>query len=143
MPRKAWWYHTKPEALGRYLSSALRIPWSIITLPAMLTHYNFVFSQVLKTRRGGLEQAGPLDISSNLFASLIELKSPRECITRTTWLSSHIRNYAKKDKGFLDFFSIMQTYGTSCNALIKPRRRPVLKLAAFHQRLLRSALHKG
>jgi len=94
--RELWWSLTKREVLGRYRGSALGLCWSFITPLAMLTVYTFVFSQVFKTRWGGLEQAGPLGFAVNLFAGLIVFNMFSECVSRAPGLIIANPNYVKK-----------------------------------------------
>jgi len=61
----------------------------------MLAVYTFVFSQVFKSRWGGLENAGPLVFAVNLFAGLIVFNFFSECISRAPTLIVNIPNYVK------------------------------------------------
>jgi lipopolysaccharide transport system permease protein len=94
--RELWWRLTQREVLGRYRGSILGIGWSFITPLAMLAVYTFVFSQVFKSRWGGLEQAGPLGFAVNLFAGLIVFNLFSECVGRAPGLVVSNPNYVKK-----------------------------------------------
>ena len=62
----------------------------------MLAVYTFVFSQVFKSRWGGLENAGPLVFAVNLLAGLIVFNFFSECISRAPTLIVNNPNYVKK-----------------------------------------------
>lgn len=94
--KELWWRLTEREILGRYRGSALGIGWSFLTPLFMLAVYTFIFSQVFKTRWGGLEQAGPLGFAINLFAGLIVFNLFSECVSRAPNLIVANPNYVKK-----------------------------------------------
>ncbi|WP_341884220.1 ABC transporter permease [Synechococcus sp. UW140] len=94
--RQLWWRLTEREVLGRYRGSMLGIGWSLITPLAMLAVYTFVFSQVFQARWGGLEQRGPLEFATNLFAGLIVFNFFSECASRAPSLVISNPNYVKK-----------------------------------------------
>ena len=94
--RQLWWRLTEREILGRYRGSTLGLSWSILNPLAMLAVYTFVFSQVFKSRWGGLENLGPLGFAVNLFAGLIVFNLFSECASRAPSLVVNNPNYVKK-----------------------------------------------
>jgi lipopolysaccharide transport system permease protein len=72
------------------------VGWSFVTPLAMLAVYTFVFSQVFKSRWGGLEQAGTLGFAVNLFAGLIVFNLFSECVSRAPGLVLANPNYVKR-----------------------------------------------
>jgi len=94
--RQLWWRLTEREILGRYRGSALGLGWSVLNPLAMLAVYTFVFSQVFKSRWGGLEELGPLGFAVNLFAGLIVFNLFSECASRAPNLIVNNPNYVKK-----------------------------------------------
>ena len=131
--RELWWRLTEREVLGRYRGSALGIGWSFITPLAMLAVYTFVFSQVFKARWGGLEQAGPLGFSGNLFAGLIVFNLFSECVNRAPGLVVANPNYVKKVIFPLEVLGSVAVGSAAFHALTSLFILLVFELIAFHK----------
>jgi len=119
--------------LGRYRGSLLGVGWSFVTPLAMLAVYTFVFSQVFKSRWGGLEQAGTLGFAVNLFAGLIVFNLFSECVSRAPGLVLANPNYVKKVIFPLEVLSGVAV-GTACfHALTSLIVLILFELLAFRQ----------
>lgn len=88
---------TKREVVGRYKGSAMGIAWSFFNPVFMLVVYTFVFSEIFKSRWGGIGG----DDSKTLFAvvlfvGMIVLGLFSEVLNRATGLILSNVNYVKK-----------------------------------------------
>lgn len=130
--RNLWWRLTEREVLGRYRGSALGLAWSFINPLSMLAVYTFVFSQVFKTRWGGLEQAGPIGFAVNLFAGLIVFNLFSECLNRAPGLIVANPNYVKKVIFPLEILGYVAVGSTLFHALTSLIILLAFELIAFH-----------
>jgi lipopolysaccharide transport system permease protein len=131
--RELWWRLTEREVLGRYRGSALGIAWSFITPLAMLAVYTFVFSQVFKSRWGGLDQESPLGFAVNLFAGLIVFNFFSECVSRSPGLVVSNPNYVKKVVFPLEVLGSVVVGNAGFHAIISLLIMMVFELFAFHR----------
>ena len=129
--RELWWRLTEREVQGRYRGSALGIGWSFLTPVAMLAVYTFVFSQVFKSRWGGLEEAGPLGFAVNLFAGLIVFNLFSECMSRAPGLVVSNPNYVKKVVFPLEVLGSVAVGNASFHALTSLGILVVFEVIAF------------
>jgi lipopolysaccharide transport system permease protein len=106
--------------------------WSFLTPFAMLSVYTFVFSQVFRSRWGGLEQAGPLGFAVNLFAGLIVFNLFAECINRAPGLVLANPNYVKKVIFPLEILAGVAVGGAGFHALTSLAVLVIFELLAFH-----------
>lgn len=87
----------KREVAGRYKGSAMGLAWSFFNPVFMLVVYTFVFSEIFKSRWGGLGGDGSkTQYAVVLFVGLIVLNLFGEVITRAPNLVIHNMNYVKK-----------------------------------------------
>lgn len=138
-PRTLWkhrellWRLTEREILGRYRGSVLGIAWSFITPMAMLAVYTFVFSQVFRSRWGGIEQSGPLGFAINLFAGLIVFNLFGECVSRAPGLIVANPNYVKKVVFPLEILSCVAVGTAIFHAITSLVILLLFELLAFHR----------
>jgi lipopolysaccharide transport system permease protein len=131
--RELWWRLTEREVLGRYRGSLLGLGWSFVTPLAMLAVYTFVFSQVFKSRWGGLEEAGPLGFAVNLFAGLIVFNLFSECVNRAPGLVLANPNYVKKVIFPLEVLSSVAVGTAGFHAITSLMVLILFELLAFRQ----------
>jgi lipopolysaccharide transport system permease protein len=88
---------TRREVAGRYKGSTLGLAWSFFNPVFMLTVYTFVFSEIFKTRWGGLDgNNSKTDFALILFVGLIVLNLFSEVLNRAPGLIIANVNYVKK-----------------------------------------------
>lgn len=88
---------TKREVVGRYQGSAFGLAWSFLNPVFMLIVYTFVFSEIFKSRWGGIGgDVSKTQFAVVLFVGMIVLSLFSEVLNRAPGLIlSHV-NYVKK-----------------------------------------------
>lgn len=87
----------KREVVGRYKGSAIGIAWSFFNPVFMLVVYTFVFSEIFKSRWGGVDgNDSKTQFAVVLFAGMIVLNLFNEVINRAPSLILSNVNYVKK-----------------------------------------------
>ena len=94
--RELWFRLTERAVATRYKGSALGFGWCLMQPVVMLAVYTFVFSTVFKSRWIGMEDAGSLGYSLNLFVGLIVFNMFADCIGPSPGLVVSNKNYATK-----------------------------------------------
>ena len=88
---------TGREVTGRYKGSALGLAWSFFIPVLMLSIYTFVFSEIFKSRWGGIgSHESKTQFAVLLFVGLIVLNFFNEVINRAPGLIVSNVNYVKK-----------------------------------------------
>lgn len=88
---------TKREVVGRYKGSAMGLAWSFFNPVFMLVVYTFVFSEIFKSRWGGIGgDDSKTQFALVLFIGLIVLSLFSEVINRAPGLILTNVNYVKK-----------------------------------------------
>jgi lipopolysaccharide transport system permease protein len=88
---------TKREVVGRYKGSAMGLAWSFFNPVFMLVVYTFVFSEVFKSRWGGVGgDDSKTQFAVILFAGMIVLSLFSEVLNRAPNLILSNVNYVKK-----------------------------------------------
>lgn len=88
---------TKREVIGRYKGSALGLAWSFFNPVFMLVVYTFVFSEIFKSRWGGLGgDDSKTQFALVLFVGMIVLGLFGEVLNRAPGLIVGNANYVKK-----------------------------------------------
>lgn len=88
---------TKREVLGRYKGSALGLAWSFFNPVFMLVVYTFVFSEIFKSRWGGIGgDDSKTQFAIVLFVGMIVLSLFSEVLNRAPGLILSNVNYVKK-----------------------------------------------
>jgi lipopolysaccharide transport system permease protein len=88
---------TKREVVGRYQGSALGLAWSFLNPIFMLVVYTFVFSEIFKSRWGGVGgDDSKTQFAVVLFVGMIVLSLFSEVINRAPGLIVSNVNYVKK-----------------------------------------------
>ena len=88
---------TKREVVGRYKGSALGLAWSFFNPVFMLVVYTFVFSEIFKSRWGGIGgDDSKTQFAVVLFVGMIVLSLFSEVLNRAPSLILNNVNYVKK-----------------------------------------------
>ncbi len=88
---------TRREVVGRYKGSVMGLAWSFFNPILMLMVYTFVFSEIFKTRWGGIGGDGSkTQFAVLLFVGLIVLNLFSEVVNRAPGLIVCNVNYVKK-----------------------------------------------
>jgi lipopolysaccharide transport system permease protein len=88
---------TKRDVIGRYKGSAMGIAWSFFNPVFMLVVYTFVFSEIFKSRWGGIGgDDSKTQFAVILFVGLIVLTLFSEVLNRAPGLITSNINYVKK-----------------------------------------------
>lgn len=88
---------TKREVVGRYKGSAMGMAWSFFNPVFMLTVYTFVFSEIFKSRWGGIgADDSKTQFAVVLFVGMIVLNLFSEVLNRAHGLILSNVNYVKK-----------------------------------------------
>jgi lipopolysaccharide transport system permease protein len=88
---------TRREVVGRYKGSALGLAWSFFNPVFMLTVYTFVFSEIFKSRWGGIgSDNSKTQFAVVLFVGMIVLSLFSEVLNRAPGLIVSNVNYVKK-----------------------------------------------
>jgi lipopolysaccharide transport system permease protein len=101
---KSLWLHrqlifqmTKREVLGRYKGSIIGLAWSFFNPLFMLSVYTFVFSEIFKSRWGGISNGNSkTQFALTLFVGMIVFNLFSEIINRAPGLIISNVNYVKK-----------------------------------------------
>ena len=101
---KSLWRHrqlivqmTRREVVGRYKGSAFGLAWSFFNPVFMLVVYTFVFSEIFKSRWGGIGADGnKTQFALVLFVGMIVLNLFSEVLNRAPGLILFNVNYVKK-----------------------------------------------
>ena len=88
---------TKREVVGRYQGSAMGLAWSFLNPVFMLVVYTFVFSEIFKSRWGGIGgDDSKTQFAVVLFVGMIVLSLFSEVLNRAPSLILSNVNYVKK-----------------------------------------------
>ena len=88
---------TKREVMGRYKGSAIGLAWSFFNPVFMLGVYTFVFSEIFKSRWGGIGgDESKTQFAVVLFVGMIVLSLFSEVVNRAPTLIFSNVNYVKK-----------------------------------------------
>lgn len=88
---------TKREVLGRYKGSAMGLAWSFLSPVFMLVIYTIVFSEIFKSRWGGIGgDDSKTQFALVLFVGMIVLSLFSEVINKAPGLIIENANYVKK-----------------------------------------------
>lgn len=88
---------TKREVMGRYKGSAIGLAWSFFNPVFMLVVYTFVFSDIFKSRWGGIGgDESKTQFAVVLFVGMIVLSLFSEVVNRAPTLIFSNVNYVKK-----------------------------------------------
>lgn len=88
---------TKREVVGRYKGSAMGMAWSFFNPVFMLVVYTFVFSEIFKSRWGGVGgDESKTQFAVVLFVGMIVLSLFSEVLNRAPGLILSNANYVKK-----------------------------------------------
>jgi len=88
---------TKREVVGRYQGSAMGLAWSFLNPVFMLVVYTFVFSEIFKSRWGGMGgDESKTQFALVLFVGMIVLSLFSEVLNRAPGLIIANVNYVKK-----------------------------------------------
>lgn len=110
---------TKREVVGRYKGSAMGLAWSFFNPVFMLTVYTFVFSEIFKSRWGGIGgDNSKTQFAVVLFVGLIVLSLFSEVINRAPGLIVYNVNYVKKVIFPLEILPVIAMGATLFHSLI-------------------------
>src|SRR6476469_2468036 len=99
---------TKREVVGRYKGSAIGLAWSFFNPVFMLIVYTFVFSEIFKSRWGGVDgDDSKTQFAVVLFAGMIVLNLFSEVINRAPGLILSNVNYVKKVVFPIEIFPVI------------------------------------
>ncbi len=88
---------TRREVVGRYKGSVMGLLWSFLNPVFMLTVYTFVFSEIFKSRWGGMgSDESKTQFAVVLFVGMIVLSLFSEVLNRAPGLILSNVNYVKK-----------------------------------------------
>jgi lipopolysaccharide transport system permease protein len=119
---------TKREVVGRYKGSAMGLAWSFFNPVFMLVVYTFVFSEIFKSRWGGVGgNDSKTQFAVLLFVGLIVLSLFSEVLNRAPGLIVYNVNYVKKVVFPIEILPVVAMGATLFHALISL----VVLLAAF------------
>ena len=110
---------TRREVVGRYKGSALGLAWSFFNPVFMLTVYTFVFSEIFKSRWGGMgSDNSKTQFAVVLFVGLIVLSLFSEVLNRAPGLIVSNVNYVKKVVFPLEILPVIAMGATLFHSLI-------------------------
>jgi len=110
---------TKREVVGRYKGSAMGLAWSFFNPVFMLTVYTFVFSEIFKSRWGGVGgDDSKTQFAVVLFVGMIVLSLFSEVVNRSPGLILSNVNYVKKVVFPLEILPIIATGAALFHSLI-------------------------
>jgi lipopolysaccharide transport system permease protein len=99
---------TKREVIGRYKGSAMGLAWSFFNPVFMLVVYTFVFSEIFKSRWGGIGgDDSKTQFAVVLFVGMIVLSLFNEVLNRAPGLIVANVNYVKKVVFPLDILPVI------------------------------------
>ncbi|SDA46797.1 MULTISPECIES: ABC transporter permease [unclassified Janthinobacterium] len=95
--RRLIWQLTKRDVVGRYQGSAMGLAWSFFNPVLLLLVYTFVFSEIFKSRWGGMNGSeSKTQFALLLFVGMIVLNLFSEVLNRAPGLILSNVNYVKK-----------------------------------------------
>ena len=101
---------TKREVVGRYKGSVMGLAWSFFNPVFMLVVYTFVFSEIFKSRWGGVgANDSKTQFAVVLFVGMIVLNLFSEVINRAPGLITSNVNYVKKVVFPLEILPVIST----------------------------------
>jgi len=110
---------SKREVVGRYKGSAMGLAWSFFNPVFMLTVYTFVFSEIFKSRWGGVGgDDSKTQFAVVLFVGMIVLSLFSEVVNRAPGLILSNVNYVKKVVFPLEILPIIATGAALFHSLI-------------------------
>ena len=110
---------TKREVVGRYKGSAVGLAWSFLNPVFMLVVYTFVFSEIFKSRWGGVGgDDSKTQFAVVLFVGMIVLSLFSEVINRAPGLILSNVNYVKKVVFPLEILPVVAMCATLFHSLI-------------------------
>lgn len=110
---------TKREVVGRYKGSSMGLAWSFFNPVFMLTVYTFVFSEIFKSRWGGVGgDDSKTQFAVVLFVGMIVLSLFSEVVNRAPGLILSNVNYVKKVVFPLEILPIISTGAALFHSLI-------------------------
>jgi lipopolysaccharide transport system permease protein len=110
---------TRREVVGRYKGSALGLAWSFFNPVFMLTVYTFVFSEIFKSRWGGMgSDNSKTQFAVVLFVGMIVLSLFSEVLNRAPGLIVSNVNYVKKVVFPLEILPVIAMGATLFHSLI-------------------------
>lgn len=110
---------TKREVVGRYKGSAMGIAWSFFNPVFMLVVYTFVFSEIFKSRWGGVGgNDSKTQFAVVLFVGMIVLNLFSEVINRAPTLIVSNVNYVKKVVFPIEILSVIAMGAALFHSLI-------------------------
>ncbi|MFT5591577.1 MAG: lipopolysaccharide transport system permease protein [Bradyrhizobium sp.] len=109
----------KREVVGRYKGSAMGLAWSFFNPVFMLVVYTFVFSEIFKSRWGGVGgDDSKTQFAVVLFVGMIVLNLFTEVINRAPGLILSNTNYVKKVVFPLEILPVVAISATLFHSLI-------------------------
>lgn len=110
---------TKREVIGRYKGSAMGLAWSFFNPVFMLAVYTFVFSEIFKSRWGGIGgDDSKTQFAVVLFVGMIVLSLFSEVLNRAPSLILSNVNYVKKVVFPLEILPVIAMGATLFHSLI-------------------------
>ncbi len=110
---------TKREVVGRYKGSVMGLAWSFFNPVFMLVVYTFVFSEIFKSRWGGVGgNDSKTQFAVLLFVGLIVLSLFSEVLNRAPGLIIYNVNYVKKVVFPIEILPVIAMGATLFHALI-------------------------
>ncbi|MES2091729.1 MAG: ABC transporter permease [Pseudomonadota bacterium] len=110
---------TKREVVGRYKGSAMGLAWSFFNPVFMLVVYTFVFSEIFKSRWGGIGgDDSKTQFAVVLFVGMIVLSLFSEVLNRAPSLILSNVNYVKKVVFPLEILPVIAMGATLFHSLI-------------------------
>jgi lipopolysaccharide transport system permease protein len=110
---------TKREVVGRYRGSAFGLAWSFFNPVFMLVVYTFVFSEIFKSRWGGVgANDSKTQFAVVLFVGMIVLNLFSEVLNRAPGLVLSNVNYVKKVVFPLEILPVISTGAALFHSLI-------------------------
>ncbi|QRX81007.1 ABC transporter permease [Glaciimonas sp. PAMC28666] len=110
---------TRREVVGRYKGSAMGMAWSFFNPVFMLVVYTFVFSEIFKSRWGGVgANDSKTEFAVVLFVGMIVLNLFSEVINRAPGLILSNVNYVKKVVFPLEILPVISTGAALFHGLV-------------------------
>ncbi|HEY8036063.1 MAG TPA: ABC transporter permease [Methylobacter sp.] len=110
---------TKREVVGRYKGSVMGLAWSFFNPVFMLTVYTFVFSEIFKSRWGGIGgDDSKTQFAVVLFVGMIVLSLFSEVLNRAPGLILSNVNYVKKVVFPIEILPVIAMGGALFHSLI-------------------------
>lgn len=110
---------TRREVVGRYRGSAMGLAWSFFNPVFMLVVYTFVFSEIFKSRWGGIGgDDSKTQFAVLLFVGMIVLSLFSEVLNRAPGLILSNVNYVKKVVFPLEILPVVATGAALFHSLI-------------------------